>query len=580
MSNDQYTPFRRRVLSLGLTGAVVGTAGCTGMVNVETEGDSESGTDDTEEPSADIDAASFTFNYDLEAQQVEIVFDGGAGITASNLQVQHTSGREVIWAELGSTTAAPDEEISQGATALLGPNILNWEVPVLEDDSIRLVYVGNETPATLERYSPPEPTDSESTVPASVSSFSIESQSDQRVQVSFNSSKQLETITVSVFGPEDTTLIESDFTESHTEDSDYTYEASYEASSAGEFEATLDEAVDVNGYGSLNGQSISDTTALSSADTTPPSISAFSIANPSDHQLRTSFDSDEQLSTILVTIDGSESTTLTESNFSRTNTGNGTYTYEGLYNVSSDGEFTATLEKAADNKSNNGAGNQSVSISLSNSLNTQFNDGFEDGDLDENWSIVWQNFGDIEPTNNWKTTREQPISGNQSLYLLASGDPNVLATNNRIIDLSEEFEFSVKYHVISDNNRGPRIRLIDTDKNGSQGDYIEVDSVTFGGISGSGSAYGRSNGQFRLFDKEIEISSDSLTTGADHQITVTREENEIKGYHDGNLIVTIPVGDIITDLSTTYRLALANSGTWGSESEIYFDDILYKSSKS
>lgn len=401
MSDDRYTSLRRRVLSLGLTGAIAGIAGCSGMVEVETEDESEPEPDDTSGPSADIDAASFTFNYNSGAQQVEIVFNGGAGITASNLQVQHTSGKEVIWAELGSTAAGPDEEISSGATAVLGPDVLNWEVPITEDETVRLIYVGKETPATLERYSPPETTDSESTVPASISSFSIESQSDQEIKVSFNSSKQLERITVSVFGPEDTTLIESDFTETQTGDGNYTYETSYSINNSGEFEATLDDAVDVNGNGSLNGQSIRDSTAISSEDTTPPSISAFSIANPSDQQLRTSFDSDERLSTVQVHVNGSESATLTKNEFTVTESGNGTYTYEAIYDIGSGGNVTATLERATDNSSNNGADGQSVQIRIN-----------------EDTLPVTQEF--TEETSTWDTFGDATfaeVDGNETLRL-------------------------------------------------------------------------------------------------------------------------------------------------------------------
>ncbi|QOS12718.1 putative secreted glycoprotein [Haloferax gibbonsii] len=101
-------------------------------------------------------------------------------------------------------------------------------------------------------------------------------------------------------------------------------------------------------------------------DTTAPSISAFSISNPSGQELRTSFESTEQLAAIQVSISGAEPAILTTGDFVETSP-NGTYTYEATYEASSDGEYTATLEQAADSSGNDGATDTSVTVSVQSS---------------------------------------------------------------------------------------------------------------------------------------------------------------------------------------------------------------------
>jgi len=104
-------------------------------------------------------------------------------------------------------------------------------------------------------------------------------------------------------------------------------------------------------------------------DTTAPSISAFSISNPSGQNLRTSFESDEQLADIEVTITGAASTVLTESAFSETTNG-GIYSYEATYGANSDGDYTAGLTEAADMSGNDGANAESVTLSVDTTTST------------------------------------------------------------------------------------------------------------------------------------------------------------------------------------------------------------------
>lgn len=111
-------------------------------------------------------------------------------------------------------------------------------------------------------------------------------------------------------------------------------------------------------------------TSLSSGDhvvdltSEAPSISSFSASNPSSQNVRISFDSDKQLSTIDVTISNAESATLTEGDFSETDNG-GSYTYQATYAGSSDGTYDVSLDTAKDAIGNDGASSESDSVDIS-----------------------------------------------------------------------------------------------------------------------------------------------------------------------------------------------------------------------
>lgn len=418
MTDDQPTSLRRQFLKLGLTGSVLGTSGCMRTIS---GGDDQStpARTATENPtktqiSPDLSSAQFSFDYDSQVQRVTIQFNGGASITAGNLQIREAGGKQVSWPELGSTLADTNQQLDSGATAVLGPNILNWNQPVENEATIRLVFTGQDTPATLGRFSPPEtttltttlpetsrstttapdsppvetptrtpslptpshtPTDTptttstqttsetttttpEDTTPPSISGFSITHESNQQLRISFTSDEPLATIQVSLSGAETTTLRTADFTET-TAGSSYSYETTYAASVDGRFTATLEQATDQAGNSSQSNPTNSVT-----VDTTAPSISAFSIANPSGKQLRISFDSTEQLSTIQVSVSGAESTSLITDDFSRDSTSEGVYTYEATYNADSNGDYTATLEKVVDKAGNANESGQSIDISI------------------------------------------------------------------------------------------------------------------------------------------------------------------------------------------------------------------------
>jgi hypothetical protein len=152
---------RRRFLKAGLVGTLFGSSGCLRFISVG--GDQTQTGPETEAPTAESTAttaggpgnAQFSFEYGSADSQVVIRYDGGPDVKARHLQVQSTAGTQVQWPELGSTQTQPAATIPEGATAVLGENILNWGRQVGRAETIRIVYTGGESPITLGRFTPP-----------------------------------------------------------------------------------------------------------------------------------------------------------------------------------------------------------------------------------------------------------------------------------------------------------------------------------------------------------------------------------------------------------------------------------------
>lgn len=313
MAGGEYTPRRRTFLQLGVTGALLGTAGCSQQVTTSL------GTEEPERTPPDLDGATFVFRYDTQERQAVIEFTGGTPLRAGNVQIRTESGKQVSWAELGSTTTDTDQPLETGSTAVLGAEILNWDAEVAPDASIRLVYTGQETPATLGRFEPSATTTLTTTVRTSTTPDATAAPT----------SPPAETTTAT---PTETATRTATSTPTET---------------ATPTETPTETATDTP-----------------TEDNTQPSINAFSLANPSGRRLRPSFDSSERLTEIEVAIGGAASATLTADAFTETETDEGTYRYEASYEASIDGAFTATLRRAVDGSGNDGADGQSVELSV------------------------------------------------------------------------------------------------------------------------------------------------------------------------------------------------------------------------
>ncbi|MFB6228587.1 MAG: PQQ-binding-like beta-propeller repeat protein, partial [Halobacteriales archaeon] len=89
----------------------------------------------------------------------------------------------------------------------------------------------------------------------SITNVSVTNPSARNLDISFDSSLQLSTISVSISGAESATLAESDFTETANGDGSYTYTASYSGSTDGTYTATVDSAVGPDGRDGASGES-------------------------------------------------------------------------------------------------------------------------------------------------------------------------------------------------------------------------------------------------------------------------------------------------------------------------------------
>ncbi|WP_193492579.1 hypothetical protein [Haloferax gibbonsii] len=204
---------------------------------------------------------------------------------------------------------------------------------------------------------------------------------------------------------------------------------------------------------------------------------------------------------------------------------------------------------------------------------------FEDGDLSE-WSKVWLNKSDYcTISNDWKADTSHPLSGEYSAHLQSDCDHNALATDNYVLDLSRDFEFSVSYYYEDSENRGPSIRLLETENNGSQnGERVSSDLVH--NLVYVARRPTKSSGHIGGLGVRTEASQRRMNTGSKHTLRIQRRENRFRVFHDGDEMLRFTADETEVDLSKEYRLMLVSSGAWGDSSEIWFDDVTFSTGSS
>jgi hypothetical protein len=106
----------------------------------------------------------------------------------------------------------------------------------------------------------------------------------------------------------------------------------------------------------------SNTSETFTVDSTSPTISDFSAANPTGQMLTVSFNASEQLGSVAVDIPNA-STTLSLSDLTETDSGSN-YEYNATVTVNADGIYEPTLTSAVDLAGNDGAGSESASVSV------------------------------------------------------------------------------------------------------------------------------------------------------------------------------------------------------------------------
>ena len=213
-------------------------------------------------------------------------------------------------------------------------------------------YVANYTPnadgnytATLDSAaSPPDQTvnpdytaDATVDVRFNVTDLNATAAPGQDLNISFNATDPVSSVTVDVSGAENATLDASNFS---TTDSSapYAYEGTYDGDSDGNYTVNLTTATGENGV--TDDADLTDTASIDQVFRTWN----FTLANASG-DLRVAFSADERLSATTVDITGPSNRTLGLDDFAENTTDDG-YRYVATYTPTADGTYNGTLESA------------------------------------------------------------------------------------------------------------------------------------------------------------------------------------------------------------------------------------------
>lgn len=135
-------------------------------------------------------------------------------------------------------------------------------------------------------------------------------------------------------------------------------------------------------------------------DTRVPTIANYTVTNPAGATVAVNFTSSEVLDEIRVKItvqQRSLTATLTEAEFAVTETASGNYRYNGSYEAPTRGDYTATLERAADPVQNDGAADESGTVNVDSGTGQPYIRNFtgvtasSDGDFVEVGNVTVEN---------------------------------------------------------------------------------------------------------------------------------------------------------------------------------------------
>jgi hypothetical protein len=208
-----------------------------------------------------------------------------------------------------------------------------------------------------------------------------------------------------------------------------------------------------------------------------------------------------------------------------------------------------------------------------------FVDQFEDGDYD-GWSVLWlpeNSGGPRSIRNDWSVVEQSALQGEYSLELNSLSDHNAIATDDYVIDLSGDFEFSFEFYFENGNSRGAKTSVIDIDRNGSEGG----ERVSTDHLSSFISAYRKpaeEEAGLTVLGNTETVEYSEISTGSQHSVRLLREEDTITGYLNGSEIQSFQASESETELDQSYRLVLISSGSWGEESRIWWDSIQHSGS--
>lgn len=194
------------------------------------------------------------------------------------------------------------------------------------------------------------------TVAPTISEFNVTNPESGILEISFNSSEELDVITVSGSGVETFTMTENNFSTFQNE-APYMYNGSYTISGEGDETVTLEEAKDSVGNDGSSGESKTLTVEY------PPTIHEFDLyADGQD--VNVSINSSEQLNDMTVELGEDVSGTLGSTDF----TLNSSDPYVYIANVSSgtEGTFNASLEAAVDQQGLDGSSGEEDLLIIDN----------------------------------------------------------------------------------------------------------------------------------------------------------------------------------------------------------------------
>ncbi|SHK53423.1 PGF-pre-PGF domain-containing protein [Haladaptatus paucihalophilus DX253] len=281
-------------------------------------------------------------------------------------------------------------------------------------------------------------------------------------------------------------------------------------------------------------------------DSTAPTVGNYTVTNPGGQDVTVTFDADERLATISAAVSGSESGTLTRADFSETATGSGTYTYAATYAGSSDGNYTATLNVAADDAGNDGASGQSESADVDTTTPSLSNFRLTNPS-GRNLTVA---FDSDEPLG----TLEVAISGAESATLT-------------LADFSRSgTTYTATYRSGADGNYTATLNAA-ADGAGNDGASGETDGIGIDTTPPTISNVSVSNPtrqEVRLrFDSSERLSAVRVTVSGAETATLTRSNPSANG---GTYVVTY-TGSVDGTYTATLDQALDDAGNDGSSGE-------------
>lgn len=195
---------------------------------------------------------------------------------------------------------------------------------------------------------------------ATAGPISADNESTYAVDVTFPAAPESGTVTVELTDESGTAVVG---TAAADTDSDTTTVSGIDTSALADGAVTV-RANHTDDAGNENPTGLVDLGTVTK-DTASPTVETLS-ANTSGQDVEVTVETDESLSGLDVAIDGAETASLSLRNFTESVAG-GTYTYDATYSSSTDGDYTVTLETAADGVGNDGSSGENTTVTVDTS---------------------------------------------------------------------------------------------------------------------------------------------------------------------------------------------------------------------